>query len=141
MLCQWHKRLLLRHSYLSRRAIFYSNGQRRSDLCRSISTAFVLQAPLNQVCDQEWRATPTARGWIVNSGRRSKSQRLLRHREGGVLLTQQRFASDDKNYRRSEFFLSLMHVQTLLSFHSTGCIASPTRYTQHCGNRRVWTRD
>ena len=40
----------------------------------------------------------------MNSGRRSKSRRLLllRHNEGGFLLTQQRFASGEENYRKSE---------------------------------------
>ena len=117
MLGQWHKRWLLRHScLLSRTAtLTLRESQRRRGLCRSISTsrsfAFSLVPPLCQVCDhQEWvgRRTPADRGWISlssRSERRGKSQRLLSHREGGVLLAQQRFASDDKHYRKSEFFL------------------------------------
>jgi hypothetical protein len=116
LLCQWHHRLLLSRSFLSRAAIIYG-GQRRSDLCRSISsTVFVFPTPLSQICDhhdQEWTrgtspAVASRARWIHMSSRsgicdKSGSRWLLGHREGGVLLTQQRFASDDKNYRRSKF--------------------------------------
>ena len=112
MLCRWHKykRLLPRHLYscpgLSRAATFSNDGQTRStDLCRRISTASrpVLQT---QICDQEWQSPASrARGWFMSSGKRSRSWRLLIQSERSVLLTQQRFASDDKHYRRSEWFL------------------------------------
>jgi hypothetical protein len=116
-LCQWHQRLLLSRFFLSRTATFCggTRQRRRSDLCRDISTVFVFQAPLSQTCDhhQEWiRGTSPAVAsrarWIHMSSRsgicdKSGSRWLLGHREGGVLLTQQHFASDDKNYRRSKF--------------------------------------
>jgi hypothetical protein len=107
-------------SFLSRTAtICTCGGRRRSNLCRSISasTVFVFQTPLD-LCDHHQEliqgTSPAAiasrhgRGWTAadmssRSGRRGRSQRLLRHREGGVSLTQQRFASDDNNYRRSKF--------------------------------------
>ena len=40
----------------------------------------------------------------MNSTRCSKSRRLLllRYNEGSVLITQQRFASGEENYRKSE---------------------------------------
>ena len=108
MLCRWHKRLLPRYLYsfpgLSRAVTFSNDGQTRStDLCRRISTASVLQT---QICDQEWLSpTSRARGWFMSSGKRSRSRSLLIQSERSVLLTQQRFASDDKHYRRSEWFL------------------------------------
>ena len=115
-LCQWHQRLLLGRSFLSRTPTL-CGGRRRSDLCRNISSAvFIFQTPLCQNYHHQeklWirRASPASRArWISiynimssRSGRCGRSQRLLRHREGGVLLMQQRFASDDKNYRRSKF--------------------------------------
>ena len=114
-LCRWDQRLLLSRSFLSRTPTL-CGGRRRSDLCRNISsTVFIFQTPLCQNCSHHqeklWirRTSPASRArWIYNimssrSGRCGRSQRLLRHQEGGVLLTQQRFASDDKNYRRSKF--------------------------------------
>jgi hypothetical protein len=46
------------------------------------------------------------------SGGRDSSQKLLGHREGGALLMQHRFASDDKNYRKSKPLYNLS-----ISFH------------------------
>ena len=116
LLCQWHQRLLLSCSFLSRTATLnFCGSQTRPDLCRSISSAvFVFQAPLCQIYHHREciggtspPAIASRAPWIYNmssrSGRCSRSQRLLGHREGGVLFTQQRFASDDKNYRRSKF--------------------------------------
>ena len=112
---QWHQRLLLSRCFLSRAATF-CGGRRRSDLCRNISSAvFVFQAPLSRHQEKLWTSPASRRRarwqWISNmssrSGRCSRSQRLLRLREGGVLLTQQRFASDDKNYRSKENYLSV----------------------------------
>ena len=116
LLCQWHQRLLLSRSFLSRAATLnFYGGQTRPDLYRSISSAvFVFQVPLCQNYHHQeciWGTSPPAIAnrapWIYNmssrSGRCSRSQRLLGHREGGVSFTQQRFASDDKNYRRSKF--------------------------------------
>ena len=110
-LCQWHQRLLLSRSFLARTATF-CGGRRRSDLCRSISSAvFVFQATTlyqnYNHCQECIRgASPAiASRRIMNwrSGGCGRSQRLFRYREGGVSLTQKRFASDDKNYRRSKF--------------------------------------
>ena len=110
---QWHQRLLLSRSFLARAATF-CGGRRRSDLCRSISSAvFVFQATtLYQLqncnhCQECIQGTSPA---IANraimssrSGGCGRSQRLFRYREGSVSLTQKRFSSDDKNYRRSKF--------------------------------------
>ena len=128
-LCQWHQRLLLSRSFLSRAATS-CGGRRRSDLYRNISsTVFAFQTPLSQNLhhhqEKLWirRTSPASRArWIYNimssrSGRCGRSQRLLRHQEGGVLLMQQRFASDDKNYRRSKliiFFSLHWHSHWLL---------------------------
>ena len=91
-LCQWHQRLLLSRSFLSRTAAF-CGGRRRSDLCRSISSAvFVFQATtLYQNCNhcQECiRGTSPAiasrRIMSSRSGGCGRSQRLFRYREGSV---------------------------------------------------------
>ena len=112
---QWHQRLLLSRSFLARAATF-CGGRRRSDLCRNISSAvFVFQSPLSQHQEELWSSPACRRRarWISNmssrSGRCSRSQRLFRHREGGVSLTQKYFTSDDENYRRSKFYLKKIY--------------------------------
>jgi hypothetical protein len=124
-LCQRHHRLLLSRSlsFLSRTATI-CGGRRRSDLCGNITSGrvFVFQTHyhLSQICDHQdqkrIRGTSPgiasrARGIYMSSrsGRRGRSRRLLGHREGGVLLTQQRFASDDKNYRKSRWFMKIIY--------------------------------
>ena len=112
-LCQWHQRLLQSRSFLARAATLnFCGGRRRSDLCRSISSAvFVFQATTLyqncnhcQECIQETSpAIASRRIMSSRSGECGRSQRLFRYREGGISLMQQRFSSDDKNYRRSEF--------------------------------------
>ena len=111
-LYQWHQRLLLSRSFLLRAATLnFCGGRRRSDLCRSISSAvFVFQATTLyqncnhcQECIRGTSAIASRRIMSSRSGRCGRSQRLFRYREGGVSLTQKRFASDDKNYRRSKF--------------------------------------
>ena len=110
---QWHQRLLLSRSFLARAATF-CGGRRRSDLCRSISSAvFVFQATtLYQNCNHcqeciRGTSPAVASRRIMSSrlGGCGRSQRLLRYRGGSVSLTQKRFSSDDKNYRRSKFSL------------------------------------
>ena len=116
MQSHWHKRLRLRPSDLSKVVVF-CGGQKGYGLCRSVTT-LLFQGPHEQAQlngGESWSnpngvTAACSLGRAVNSKRRSRPPRLVLGK--GHVLTQHRFASSDKNYRRSELI-----VLVLLSFN------------------------
>lgn len=109
--CSWQRSVLLRHPYLSRVSSFSRTTYKWFQLDRTITTLTQPAGIARLVSRNGWTTELCLNpgSWINGVRRGQKCGDLLslqlykRVAGSSHLLTQQRFASDERNYRKSEY--------------------------------------